>query len=153
VPPLDPRFLLNKRCRSPCLPASLRLADPRTAAATKQRRARSTPKQKKIGGDESVDTASRLFFRTFQKAGQRHSPPPKHAAASQDSPIEASVVRVQRGRQKYRRIETRHRPTVILTIVGETTTERCQNCTAKLALQTASAVGSQQCVCREVDRW
>jgi hypothetical protein len=40
---------------------------------------------------------------------------------------------------------------VISPIVGETTTERCQNRTAKLALRTASAISSQLCVCRKAD--
>ncbi len=53
-----------------------------------------------------------FLFRSFQKAGLRQRRPNSPEAASQDSPIEQSAVRVQRGRQKYRGIETRHRPTV-----------------------------------------
>jgi hypothetical protein len=165
------------------LPLFLLAARRPHAIATKQRRTRST----QLGGDESVDTASRLFSEPSRRpaatpaaqtrprceSGQPHRAVSCACAERQaeiqrsrdstqansdftdcrrnnnralrarasDSIINRqSAVCVQRGRQKYRGIQTRHRPTVISPIAGETTTERCQNRTAKLALQTASAI-------------
>jgi hypothetical protein len=59
-----------------------------------------------LNADESVDTANRLFP---SKATPAHSQRPISPAAKQDSFIQRSAVRVQRGRQKYRQQKEKER--------------------------------------------